>query len=170
MLFRWYVAGTVAGTAIAAGVGAFLAYQAGYWLSSQSLRVWTAMACLGLLFIVFLADMYLHTRLLPQNRRQIPQSALEIDRRLAVAQFGFEMATGVRTFAYSPLPQMGLIFALAMGSSLHGGLLGLGFAVGRLIFARLFQLGLVANAERNGQCEVLTSLAGGLLLAVGLVF
>jgi len=71
---------------------------------------------------------------LPQNRRLVPQTIVASDAVGGPLQFGFEMGTGMRTFAPSALPLGAVAIALLWSPSAVEGLaLGLGFASGRAL-------------------------------------
>jgi hypothetical protein len=92
-------------------------------------RLWTAAAALVALGLVELTG---RADLLPQNRRLVPQTILASDSVTGPLQFGFEMGTGLRTFAPSALPWALVVLALLWAPMAADWLaIGLGFGLGR---------------------------------------
>jgi hypothetical protein len=75
-----------------------------------------------------------HADRLPQDRRLVPQTILAADTVTGPLQFGFEMGTGVRTFAPSALPLgLAVIALLWSPNAVEGLAMGAGFALGRAL-------------------------------------
>jgi hypothetical protein len=84
--------------------------------------------------------------LLPQNMRQIPRDVM-IGGRSGVAQFGFELGTGVRTFMPSLAPYMVAVVLVVAASPLAALLAAVGFGIGRSLL--LLELILMPKVTKN---------------------
>lgn len=93
------------------------------------LRLWAAAALLVTLGLVEVSG---RAGRLPQNRRLVPQTILAADGVTGPLQFGFEMGTGLRTYAPSALPLAVVVLALLWSPTAAEGLaVGIGFGLGR---------------------------------------
>lgn len=94
-------------------------------------RLALAVASLAVLALFELAG---RASRLPQNRRLVPQTILASDAVAGPLQFGFEMGTGLRTFAPSALPLATVVLLLLWSpNALEGIAAGTGFGVGRAL-------------------------------------
>lgn len=92
-------------------------------------RLWAAAALLATLGLVEVTG---RAGRLPQNRRLVPQTILAADGVTGPLQFGFEMGTGLRTYAPSALPLAVVVLALLWSPTAAEGLaVGIGFGLGR---------------------------------------
>lgn len=120
--------GLFLGAAVVAGgltaVGAILGV-----VVPLGVRLGVAVVLLGVLAVFELMG---RADRLPQNRRLVPPTIMAADADAGPLQFGFEMGTGLRTFAPSALPLATVVVALLWAP---GGLewlaLTLGFGLGR---------------------------------------
>jgi hypothetical protein len=93
------------------------------------LRLWAAVALLAALGFVEITG---RANRLPQNRRLVPQTILAADGVTGPLQFGFEMGTGLRTYAPSALPLAAVVMALLWApAAIEGLAVGVGFGLGR---------------------------------------
>jgi hypothetical protein len=68
---------------------------------------------------------------LPQNARQVPEQVSRHGRLFGPLQFGFEVGTGVRTYAPSALPYGAALAVLLLAGPVAALVTGLGFGLGR---------------------------------------
>ncbi|HZN71769.1 MAG TPA: hypothetical protein VFC00_08850 [Micromonosporaceae bacterium] len=68
---------------------------------------------------------------LPQNARQVPEHVRRHGRFFGPLRFGFEVGTGVRTYAPSALPYGAALAVLLLAGPLAALTAGLGFGLGR---------------------------------------
>jgi hypothetical protein len=74
---------------------------------------------------------------LPSRARQVPRLVSTYDNRFGPFSFGFEMGTGVRTYATSTLPHIAVISLTLLGTLFTAAAVAIGFAAGRACLAWL---------------------------------
>lgn len=97
----------------------------------MGVRIAAVAALLGALAVFEIAG---RSNMLPQNRRLVPQTILAANSIAGPLQFGFEMGTGLRTFAPSALPLATVAMALLWApNAIEGLALAVGFGLGRTL-------------------------------------